>query len=490
MAFHPQPSYNLPHTDFDPAYGPTYPVSAQPYSQHPQLPQHQQQPPYHPSYHQPSHPHPAFSQHPHHLSDPHAQRSHHAPQQYNQQYQMPNPATGHGPPPPGSMPPPSSIPDSALYRQNYAYASTGPGTPDRWPLATTDDQRQMQEQYRQQGKQSYQGNEPALQAHQLTSITSSPAQTPQHRPNYLPQPSPVSHVTPGPVSSFPPTTQTRSPPHVQPPPQSPRTVNSPPSATSQPSQQPMTTTTAKTLPQSNSPFPTPTKDPVTPASSAPVSVSLESQRVSALLELNRVLIQEVVALQESHKESKTGPSASQPRQKPSPPPTNEASITATPQSKPDAVNPAKEVGETNSNTNDGTSTSATTKPTQPQPSQQQNKPPNSKEYIGYMRRLQANLAYLASIADRHNKPGNAGPQFPAIMEAPDTAEGGGEDNKAGKENMKVLYAKLRELWPDYVKGKANTPGGSAAGTAATTTTTTPISAPAATTTPTTAAAAA
>ncbi|KAI4279094.1 MAG: hypothetical protein LQ337_000517 [Flavoplaca oasis] len=459
MAFHSQPTTYIPHTDFDPAYGPTYP--AQPYSlPHPQ----HQQPPYHPSYHQP-HPH----QQPHQFPQPHAQRSHHAPQ-----YQMPNPAHGHGPPPPppGSMPPPSSIPENSLYRQNYAYASA-PRTPDRWPLGTTDDQPQMQEQYRQQGRQPYQGNEPAFQAHQLTSITSLPAQTPQHHPSYLPQPSPTSTVTPaGPVSSFPLPTQTRSPSQVQPPSQSPRIVNSPPS-TSQPSQQPMTTPAAKTLPQSNSPFPTPTKEPAAPASSSPPSISLESQRVSALLELNRVLIQEVVALQESQKESKavTSVSQTQPIPPQTSPPATEASANEFAQPKPDATSSAKDTGESNGNTNDHTSTSTASKSSQPQP-HQQNKPPNNKEYIGYMRRLQANLAYLASIADRHNKPGNPGPPFPAIMEAPDTAEVGGEDSKGGKENMKELYAKLRELWPDYVKGKVNTPSGTAVGTATTTTATT------------------
>ncbi|KAL9630605.1 MAG: hypothetical protein Q9204_004634, partial [Flavoplaca sp. TL-2023a] len=77
-------------------------------------------------------------------------------------------------------------------------------------------------------------------------------------------------------------------------------------------------------------------------------------------------------------------------------------------------------------------------------------------------------------------PGNPGPPFPAIMEAPDTAEVGGEDSKGGKENMKELYAKLRELWPDYVKGKVNTPSGTAVGTATTTTTIT-TTRPAATT---------
>ncbi|KAL8923229.1 MAG: hypothetical protein Q9172_003206 [Xanthocarpia lactea] len=406
---------------------------------------------------------------------------------------MPNPAHGHGPPP-GSMPPPSSIPDNSLHRQNYAYASA-PRTPDRWPLGTTDDQRQLQEQYRQQGKHFDQGNEPALQAHQLTSIPHLPAHTPQHHANYIPQPSPISSVPPaGPVSSFPPPTQTRTPPQVQPPPQSPRIIQSPPSA-SQQSQQPMTTTTTKTLPQSTPSFPTPTKEPTNPAPSTPAPTSLESQRVSALLELNRVLIQEVVALQELQKDNKSGTPASQTQPNPqqtSPPPAADASTTGTSQSKPDPSSSTKQQeveankNTTNPSTTDDTSTPAIdNKPTQPH-HPQPNKPPSSKEYIGYMRRLQANLAYLASVADRHHKPGNAVPQYPAIMEAPDTAEAGGENNKAGKENMKDLYARLRELWPEY-KGKPNTPGaaaGTGIATAKTTTTTTtpPMTAPAVTTT--------
>lgn len=69
------------------------------------------------------------------------------------------------------------------------------------------------------------------------------------------------------------------------------------------------------------------------------------------------------------------------------------------------------------------------------------------------------------------------------MEAPDTAEGGGDDSKGGKENMKELYTKLREMWPEYVKGKANTPGSNAAAAAtATATATTTTTAAAATTT--------
>lgn len=65
-----------------------------------------------------------------------------------------------------------------------------------------------------------------------------------------------------------------------------------------------------------------------------------------------------------------------------------------------------------------------------------------------MRRLQANLAYLASIAEQHSKPQNPIPQFPAIMEAP-----GATEAENGKEWLRDMYVKMRELWPDY-KGKS------------------------------------
>ncbi|KAL8702712.1 MAG: hypothetical protein Q9201_004112 [Fulgogasparrea decipioides] len=445
MAYNPQPSY-IPHPDFDPSYA-TYP--AQPF------PQHQQQPPY-PSY-PPPQPGP-FSQ-PHQNPEAQAQRSHHVPQQ---QYQLPNQAHGHGPP--GSMPPPSSIPDSSFHRQNYAYASA-PRTPDRWPLGVTDDQRQLQEHFRQQ------------------------SQTPQIHPSYH-QPSPITSAPPaGPVSSFPPPSKTRSPSHVQVPPQSPQVFPTPPT-TSQQSQQPMTTTATNPVSQ---PTPTPSIPPTEPAKTTPSSTgspSLESQRVSALLDLNRVLLQEVVALQNA--KSKATPT-SQPQQrshKTSPSPAADANATTAPQSTPDA----------DSNKQDGANTkpeeskdpsSTTSEPAQntaqqlnqaPQPSQQTPNPKiiATKEYIEYMRRLQANLAYLASVADRHHKPGNAIPQFPAIMEAPnlppakdketETAEGEGQ--KDGGSNLKEIYRRLRELWPEY-KGKGTvTAGPNVSNAVATTATTT------------------
>ena len=84
----------------------------------------------------------------------------------------------------------------------------------------------------------------------------------------------------------------------------------------------------------------------------------------------------------------------------------------------------------------------------------------NKDYLEYMRRLQANLAYLASIADKAHKPWNAIPQFPAILEPPPPlgeAEDGGE--KAEKKSIRQLYGRLKELWPDYkTKGPSTTVG--------------------------------
>lgn len=62
----------------------------------------------------------------------------------------------------------------------------------------------------------------------------------------------------------------------------------------------------------------------------------------------------------------------------------------------------------------------------------------------------------------------------------DAAEVGEEDSKGGKESLKALYARLKELWPEY-KGQGNTPGASA-GTGTAVATTMTASAPAKTTT--------
>ncbi|KAL8842902.1 MAG: hypothetical protein Q9170_000306 [Blastenia crenularia] len=339
------------------------------------------------------------------------QRYHHAPQQY---FHVPDQAHGHGhgPPASGSMPPPSTIPDSShFHRQTYAHPSA-PQTPDRWPLGLTDEQRQLQEQYHQQ------------------------SQTPHLHPNYH-QPSPFS----GPVSTFPPPSQKRTSPEAQPPPQSPR-VSQPPPPTLQKSQQPMTVTTAKAAPPPNPSLSTVPTDPAKSVPASTASPNLEAQRVTALLDLNRVLLQEVVKDQAAQKAVQSQPK-----------PAQKIADTA---SKPDAPPAAKQ--ENDIPTEDAKNlTSAPPNLPQNTPA---HKTPHTKEYVEYMRRLQANLAYLASVADRHHKPGNAVPPFPAIMEAPSLApppapkEKSKVREKDARENIRELYARLRDLWPEYkVKGQ-------------------------------------
>jgi hypothetical protein len=115
----------------------------------------------------------------------------------------------------------------------------------------------------------------------------------------------------------------------------------------------------------------------------------EKARVSVLLEINSTLLQEVVNLQAAGKAG-TAPA-------------------------------------TDANAEQGDA---------PKPAPQ--KP--SQEYIECMRRLQANLAYLATIAERAKKPG-AVPQAPAILNAPTSVPA-----------VKDLYSKLNELFPRSSQG--------------------------------------
>ncbi|CAP97366.1 hypothetical protein E8E15_004934 [Penicillium rubens] len=121
----------------------------------------------------------------------------------------------------------------------------------------------------------------------------------------------------------------------------------------------------------------------------------EKARVAALLDINSALLQEVVNLQAAGK--------------------------AGPASNPDTNSPASE---------------------QPDASKANQKP--SPEYIECMRRLQANLAYLATIADRAKKAGGVVPQTPAIMTPPPNLPAVNE-----------LYARLNELFSR--SAKASTP---------------------------------
>lgn len=78
-----------------------------------------------------------------------------------------------------------------------------------------------------------------------------------------------------------------------------------------------------------------------------------------------------------------------------------------------------------------------------------------------MRRLQANLAYLASVADRPHKPWNSVPLWPAIMAPPEKPKGpAGEEagETPGEKELRESYENLGELWPDW-KEKMKAEGG-------------------------------
>ena len=67
---------------------------------------------------------------------------------------------------------------------------------------------------------------------------------------------------------------------------------------------------------------------------------------------------------------------------------------------------------------------------------QQKKP--SREYVEPLRRMQANLAYLASLAERHQKPNSQQPPWPQIMTAP-----------PGDEKLAAMYSRLQALFPQW-----------------------------------------
>lgn len=129
----------------------------------------------------------------------------------------------------------------------------------------------------------------------------------------------------------------------------------------------------------------------------------EKARVAVLLDINSMLLQEVVNLQAA------GKAGAAPQQQ----------------------------GSQESNPSPG--------------SDQESKAPAQKpspEYIECMRRLQANLAYLATIADRAKKSGGVPPPAPAIMTPPPNMTSMGE-----------IYNKLKELFPLPGKGGVGSSGG-------------------------------
>jgi hypothetical protein len=162
------------------------------------------------------------------------------------------------------------------------------------------------------------------------------------------------------------------------------------------------------------PSQTPNHQPQGPAPSTvsqSQTAARDKARISALLDINSALLQEVVSLQAQGKAG--NPSIAPGSQQPSP---TQEQHAASPVSAPEQPN----------NTND----SSKLPPQKP-----------SQEYIECMRRLQANLAYLATIADRAKKASSALPAAPAILDPPPNLP-----------TLNEMYAKLNELFPGAPRG--------------------------------------
>lgn len=147
--------------------------------------------------------------------------------------------------------------------------------------------------------------------------------------------------------------------------------------------------------------------PAQPSAAQAQATARDKARVATLLDINSALLQEVVNLQAAGKAGMPAQAASQP--------SSAQDQNASPSSSTEQSN----------NANDA--------------SKGQQKP--SQEYIECMRRLQANLAYLATIADRAKKSGGVPPSAPAIMTPPPSLP-----------SMNEMYAKLNELFPGAAKG--------------------------------------
>lgn len=152
---------------------------------------------------------------------------------------------------------------------------------------------------------------------------------------------------------------------------------------------------------------------------SPQSAARERARVSVLLEINTQLLQEVVSLQA---QGKAGPTANQGQQSP--------------------TSPTSATDPTNALSNS---------PGEPPKSAGGNSKPASQEYADCMRRLQANLSYLAAIADAKKKVNGALPAGPAILAPP-----------AHLTPVHDLYKKLNALFPEASQSAANKAVGYAA----------------------------
>ena len=141
---------------------------------------------------------------------------------------------------------------------------------------------------------------------------------------------------------------------------------------------------------------------------SPQSQAREKARVTVLLEINTMLLQEVVSLQSK---GMAGVAPNQIQQSPNSPTSTD----------PTAL----------SNSPVDASKSAGAKPASP-------------EYADCMRRLQANLSYLATIADAKKKASGPLPVGPAIMIPPTHLTG-----------VHDLYKKLNQLFPEASQSTIN-----------------------------------
>lgn len=144
---------------------------------------------------------------------------------------------------------------------------------------------------------------------------------------------------------------------------------------------------------------TSTQQPTAPLS--PQAVAREEERVTTLLEINAHLIQEVTSLQAQGKAG-SGSQAS----------------------------PTSPTSGNNAGTNS--------------PSDGPKRQPPSPEYADCMRRLQANLAYLAAIADANKKASPNRPNAPAIIYPPQHLN-----------SVHPLYQKLNHLFPEASQSTLN-----------------------------------
>ena len=154
--------------------------------------------------------------------------------------------------------------------------------------------------------------------------------------------------------------------------------------------------------QSGRPVPQPTP------TLSPQSQARERARVTVLLEINTILLQEVVSLQGK---GMAGVAPSQAQQSPNSPTSTDPSAL--------------------SNSPVDTSKPANTKPA-------------SQEYAECMRRLQANLSYLATIADAKKKTNGPLPVGPAIMIPPPHLQ-----------EVHDLYKRLNQLFPEASQSTIN-----------------------------------